>query len=392
MKLLLGLVLFALAAPVSFAQADRIRAWSQDLDFLEIELLHRDKSFSSAARAEFHKRVGELRKSLPDRNDDEVLVGIAKAVALGRNAHTVARLFPSSLVNRFPLRVYSFSEGLYVVKALDKYKNIVGCRVVSIRERHLYVFDCAGKGVTRKIQAPPNALPRYTPLWWDLTPLASEQPWRHVLEAKKDNLPAYLRNPELHQWFEYFADSQTFYFNYNVSLNGHGETFAEFSERLMKFIEEHAIRKFTVDLRFNTGGNLDIARPFMSRIGGIQKLNERGTIFVTTGRSTFSAAIFHAGLLKRTTSAIFVGEPVADSLNFWAEGGDITLPNSRLQVRYSNGFHNYSGTPHPEFQANLCLKQDVRTLAPDVPVSPSWKDYLAGKDSALEAILSYRSR
>ncbi len=53
---------------------------------------------------------------------------------------------------------------------------------------------------------------------------------------------------------------------------------------------------------------------------------------------------------KQWGAAIFVGESVGDDLDFWAEGGDLVLPNSRLTLRYSNGFHKYSTADYPSLK------------------------------------------
>ncbi len=89
--------------------------------------------------------------------------------------------------------------------------------------------------------------------------------------------------------------------------------------------------------------------------------------------------------MKQFTRATFVGEPVGDRLDFWAEGGEIVLPNSQVVIRYSNGFHRYSGARYPERQSYY-VALGIPTLAPDVPAPTSSKDYFSGRDPVLEAI------
>ena len=70
-------------------------------------------------------------------------------------------------------------------------------------------------------------------------------------------------------------------------------------------------------------------------------------VFVITGRATFSAGILHAVQWKQWGATI-VGEQVGDDLDFWAEGGNVLLPNSKLTIHYANGFHGYSKVEYPD--------------------------------------------
>jgi len=140
-----------------------------------------------------------------------------------------------------------------------------------------------------------------------------------------------------------------------------------------------------VDLRLNSGGDLDIAQAFMKNLGDNPRINRRGQLFVIIGRCTFSAGLYHAAQLKQFTEATFVGEPVGDHLDFWAEGGELVLPNSHAVICYANGFHRYSTVDYPEYQPYY-EELRIASLAPDVPTPLSSEDYFSGRDPALEAI------
>ena len=91
--------------------------------------------------------------------------------------------------------------------------------------------------------------------------------------------------------------------------------------------------------------------------------------------------------MKQFSPAIFVGEPVGDRLDYWAEGGPIVLPNSGVVIWYSNGFHRYSQIDYPANQPYY-EELSIPALVPDIPAPLSSADYLAGRDPALEAIRS----
>jgi hypothetical protein len=105
---------------------------------------------------------------------------------------------------------------------------------------------------------------------------------------------------------------------------------------------------------------------------------------VITGRATFSAGISHTAQWKEWGATI-VGEPVGDELDWWAEGGNLELPNSKLTVHYSNGFHGYSKRDYPERRPYF-VDFEVDTLAPDIRAEMTWSEYASGRDPSMERI------
>ena len=417
----------------------REQAWQQDLDAAIDRFLAYDRSFSPTAHSEFKLAVSELRSSLTKIKDQQVIVALSQAVALRHNAHTRLYLLRmQTVVRRYPIRLWWFKDGLYVVKATAKYQETLGCRVIEIgnydpesvrasvrtlfagndswtdymgvyymtspevlyglglipdMERTAFTFDdCkAGRFTSTVEPLPLHKTTKPIEAWWDLSPLHHDdpEPLLQSLADRSDDLPLYLRHPDNYYWFEYLPTRHAIYFQYNKSLNAlGGENFQQFAARLVKFIHQHPIAVFILDLRFNTGGDLTIASPLM------QELHDRlrgKHLFVITGRATFSAGLYHAARWKQWGDATFVGEPVGDKLDFWAEGGELVLPNSHLTLRYSNGFHKYSRAEYPQFKPYF-MQLHVSDLTPDVLIQLSAKDYFAGRDPALECILSGSTR
>jgi hypothetical protein len=145
-------------------------------------------------------------------------------------------------------------------------------------------------------------------------------------------------------------------------------------------------RALVVDMRFNGGGNLDLGEELFEKLRVAPKLQARNKLFVITGPTTFSAAIYHASQLRGNPGAVFVGEAVGDHLDFWAEGDAHVLPNSLLVLRSSNGYHSYTKNDPPEFRPYY-RDLSISSLGPDVPARPTFKQYAEGRDVAMEAIL-----
>ncbi len=135
-----GLLLVPLAM-VAFASAGQARpsAPSTAADDVRelgksIEQIHPDP-FRSVSRQRFESEVSALARRAPALSEDELLVGVMRIVALlgPRNGHT--GLFPGDPshtrgLHLYPLRLYAFTDGLYVVDATDA--ALVRSRVVAI--------------------------------------------------------------------------------------------------------------------------------------------------------------------------------------------------------------------------------------------------------------------
>lgn len=417
--------------------ASRVEAWRQDLEYAAARVAEYDRSFTPASRRKFRQAVARLERDVARKSDAEILVALSRAVALADNAHTRLRLSPTAqgtFSTVFPMAIWWFSDGPYVVKAAPEYERALRCRVVAIdgheistvREKVSKLFAgnagwvdylapvylvrpdvLAGVGVTKSASqasftfedrqgARFTVAVRAVPYdrasmghesWQELSPVTStgKPPWASAL-ADPASVPLYLRHPDQPYWFELLPDAGLLYVQLNHAGDAAtGPTFAEFGESLLAFARQHPVRRVVIDLRLNSGGNLDVGRDVIKRLAHDETIDRRGRLFVVTGHTTFSAGLYHAAQLKQLSRAIFVGETVGDRLDFWAEGGQVVLPNSQASINYSNGFHRYSGKPYPEHQPYY-EELNVPTLAPDLPVATSSTDYFAGRDPVLEAI------
>jgi hypothetical protein len=147
------------------------------------------------------------------------------------------------------------------------------------------------------------------------------------------------------------------------------------------------VKRVVVDLRYNTGGDVGVARAFVDALAARARALG-ASVAVLTGRATFSAGIFHAAQL-RLAGARVVGEPPGDGLDFWSEGGNVILPRSGLAAHYADGFHSYSAAPLPP-GVTPWLDVDLDRLAPDAAVEPTFAEYRAGRDPVLEEALRGR--
>jgi hypothetical protein len=413
--------------------ANRVEGWAQDIDALTTRFIELDRSFSTGERALFLERLADTRARLGELSDDEVVVRLASAIALGGNAHTRLYILRNATeLRRLPIRLWWFSDGLYVVRATPEYRSLLGCRVDEVggmvarlaRDRvaplfagnpswidYKSVYSLTSPQVLHGLGMIPSAdsvalgvsgcrsgraVVRPLPLarrdgaveaWWDLSPRhpGIDSAWVQVLGGGA--LPLYLRNPERNYWFEYLPASGVLYFQYNRSQHAADENTSRFAERLLAAFDQHRPRAFVMDVRFNTGGNLTLAAELMKKL---QERTRGIPRFVITGRATFSAGLTQVASWRQAGDVTLVGEPVGDEMEFWSEGGNVRLPHSGFKAHFANGAHSYSATPCSVDA--YCLDLSSPSITPDVPVTASWADYVARRDPAMDAILARLKR
>ena len=422
----------ALLTASSTHAKERETRWDEDLVVARDSFLARDRSYSEQARRAALDEIERTRKNIGQLSDQQIVASLARAAALSDNAHTRAYLLRNrSYWRRYPVRIWRFDDGWYVVAARAEAVPLLGRRISHIQDvpieqafekvATLYAgnsgwsaymgtytltspdalmgvgliddgiaqFAVLDDGGALSMSLHPEPLdPRTTPeeSWWFLSPQhPAAAGWTHVL--KSGDLPPVLISPERHYVFSR-CNRDILYVRYNRASNEPGgETVRTFGERLLQSIASQPPRKLVLDLRFNTGGDLSLGQPLIQALGTSNLGRKPGAIAVLVGPTTFSAGITPAAWLRSNSKAILVGAPPGDRPDFWAEGGNVTLPNSGLVMHYADGLHQYSAAPVPPgVKEHLPLNIDVRNLEPDISVRWTWRDYIAGVDPIAAAV------
>lgn len=384
--------------------------------------VERNRAYTPETRAAALRRV-ELLGGLtgtPARFELEA----AHIAALADNGHSA--LLPPQWASRYkrsPVRLGLFADGLHVIAAPPGQARLIGRRVLRIngrnwrevraayaryqgglpgfRDQFVTLFmelpallAAAGFGgdperVTYALAAPGGRTEPVT-VQAALAPYRGEAAFSgrsFLLDAASmlppDRVPLYLREPDLIYRLAFLPDLGAAY----VQLKAvRGLGIARFLERTLAELRRRRPRIIVVDLRFNIGGDLNIARDFMRALPGIAQ----DRVYAITSGRTFSAAISSLGYLKQAAGdrLTIVGEPIGDRLEFWAEGDVMELPGLGALLLYARERHNYmTGCPEPDCHAALRYHPiRVRSLQPDIAVPVTWADFRAGRDPALAAI------
>jgi hypothetical protein len=411
------LVPLAMVAIVSAAQA-RPSAPSTPADDVRelgrsIEQIHPDP-FRSVSRQRFESEVSTLARRAPTLSDDELLVGLMRVIALlgPRNGHT--GLFPGDPahvreLHFYPLRLYAFADGLYVVDASDP--SLVRDRLVAVEgipietvlgrveplvprdnpsnlrglAPHfllsaevldgLGIADAAGPSVFtlerpggERVDVPLTAIAasRYISSFAD--PLYGHYP--SILPSAPR--PLYLSGSARELWARTLVGGRAVYVGYNAVR----APTPAFLRKLTRLVHGPKVHRVIVDVRLNGGGDNTTYGPLTSLFAS-SAVNERGKLYLLTGRATFSAAANFAAEVDRDTRAIVVGEPTGGGVETYGDTFPVTLPTLGWTVHIAARYHERKKS-----------KKDRRlAVEPDIHVDLTSAQYFAGRDPVLERAL-----
>jgi len=410
----LALFLFGASSPFLYkpptAQqippAVRETRWQEDLKVFAQRFSSGQKDFDKLyTKDQFNQELDAIRKDALQLSDGEITLRLMRLVANGHVAHTEVGL-PLEF-HKLPLRFSWFSDGLGVISASQEFTQAIGARVVSfgsmtpqqveaaaapyisyendtgLHQRsaqfmrfgeflhHLKLDDADGR-VNLTL-----AKPGGEPFTLTLTPALGKLGLVTAFDALSIPTPLYRKNPGSFYWYEYLPESQTLYIQYNQCANDPKLSFADFTKRMFAAVDSQSVQRTILDIQSNGGGDSRIIHPLEGALKDRPKLSGRGHLYVLIGPATFSSGLYAAVDFRDDLHAILVGEPLGENLDTYGEVKSFKLPNSSLEIFYSTKYFRFtkdSATP---------------ALAPDVLVTRSLDDYLAGRDPVLDAAIHH---
>jgi hypothetical protein len=393
------IVVLALLAPgASGATADA----GSDIRNLLVELEQRHPNpYHAVSREEFHRAADDLAARAPALTRSETIVGVMRLLAMlgERDGHSgVHPLSPvaGQRLSAYPLRLYRFPEGLYVVQSEDR--SLVGARIAAIggvpadevearvrplitRDNEWTVLDrlpyfvvvaevLRGLGIApvfefelspggrRQVAFEPISVAEHIGLfggWWEATTRPGRQ-------------PLYLRLRNIQYGLTRIDRGRALYVAYNATTDP-----GLVPRKLIRMSRSKRVRRVIIDVRLNGGGN---NTTYWGLIAALRhpRINRPGRLRVLIGRRTFSAAGNFAADVDRRTRARFFGEPTGGAPSQWGDSAPISLPSLGIVPQTAV---EYVGDPDDARVATM----------PDVPVPVSAADFFAGRDPVLAAAL-----
>lgn len=401
-------------------------AWQSDLRQLQ-QTVHEKYSnlFHNIAPASWDAAVEKFYQEIPGLDNQHILAGFMKIVALFHIGHTQMNLFglhqqSSALsLHRLPFQLYWFNDGVYVLSASKEYEQAVGGKVIkigtlktaealeAIRPLVAYENEEGFKGNAMFYLSTPEFLmvqgitqsndataityskngkeetvifkPTNSNVGFSMTGLEFPADW---VVAKRSTMetPLWQKEPSSFRYMEYLEQHKTLYVRHSVNLNDGDKTIASFFDNMAGFIEKNDVQKLILDIRTNGGGNNQLNKPIITSIIRSGKINQKGKFFCVLGRRTFSAAQNLVNELEKYTEVTFIGEPTSENVNFYGDTRTETLLNSKLQVNLSWLWWQ-----------NLDPRDKRKATSPEIAIDMQFSDYYNNEDPALSAIFNYEN-
>lgn len=401
--------------------------WRADLHVLAVELPRRHKNlFHDMTREQFDAAVNKLDAEIPKLTDRQVAMELGRIVSMVGDGHTrlIPLIEPSLKFRMFPMRIYYFKEGICVQAADKEYADAVGGRIVAIggvpieqvvarlapyvpKENDmglrntvpLYIdspdalqavgligdpekvaFRLEKDGKTYTVEMRPKGFIS------DLAAGPIGVDWVDARSGSSNPTPLWLKNNKPGYWsesdgfwYEYEKGPRLLYVQLNQVLDKPDKTLAAFMDEVRDFARANEVDKLVIDLRLNGGGNNGLVPGVIRPLIELEKLDQKGHLFVIIGRRTFSAAQNLTNAIEKYTNAVFVGEPTGSHINMYGDARRFNLPNSGITVFASTLWH----------QDNIELDKRFWT-APQVSAALTFADYRNDIDTAMQAVLDYK--
>jgi hypothetical protein len=399
------------ASASSEAAVSRTEGWIADLERLVSarEEFHPDP-WHGIDRGEYVASVEEVIGRVDQLTEDELLVETVRLAAMptwaGRDGH--GGIYPWGEgdfgTHLYPMRLYAFSDGIFVVDALPPYDALVGDQVSAIgghdvaavldaveplvpRDNHQQVLSHGPRlMVTAEILHGLGLIDDpAVPLTFELigagdvavapVPMETYEAWaggHHSLAPPQRAAGgAWLQRIDEPSWFEWQPDSGTLYIQYNMVMGRMPSAIDEIEGRMAG----DGLERIVVDVRHNGGGD---NTTYVSFLSTLQDADAAGIpVYVIMGRFTFSAAGNFVTDVEQTTGAVFVGEDLGTSPNHYGDSISVRLEHSGLVFRVAPQHHVASAPDDPRI-----------TIVPDLPVPIRSEDYFGRHDPAMAAILA----
>lgn len=378
--------------------------WRRDVQDLRDEVKRLDAEYRDRPLPpEFERRYAELEANVPRLSDEQIYVGLNRMLAVLGQGHTAVWTVADSRVafKALPLQFWVFPEGIFVVGASDENKGLIGSRLVSIEgvaaEEALrrvnetqsvdgdneYVYLGAellreapylfGLGITRSVDTIRVALQKPGESSKSLALATSKERMpNRLMPLPNVAAPLYLEEQKQSNWERALPEQSAMY----LRVNMYDPNQSPHALALRKRIAEGAPKNLILDLRFNDGGSTSLYAELLRTLIGFSLQPER-RLYVLIGRNTYSATGNLITELEQLANATFVGEPSSECCTLYASPSPFTLPYSKLRGRI------------PTRRSNLSRKgfDFRREMDPHVPVIMTAKDYFAGRDPLMDAVV-----
>lgn len=395
--------------------------WQEDLRFLQ-NTIHKEYSFLfvKTTKQEFDIQVEALYNNIPNLQEHEIRVGLARIVSQFKYGHTQIPYGTTAKNGILPINLYDFNNEIYIEGVQKEHKKALGSKILKIGDTPIekaleLIYPVVPveneqyfKAYGLRFLISPEVLhaQRVIPELSKTVTMTLEKegkvfthaftaidikdkpktfnftlPTEDWLTARNtETTPLYLKHFDKLYYFEYLEDKKTLYVRQSSVFNDAKETLKQFYERMFEFVDTNDVEKLVYDVRLNGGGNNYNNLPLIKGVMARPKINKKGNFFYIIGRETFSACQNLTNGITRYTEAILVGEPTSENVNFYGDARPVALPNSKI-----NAYISYL------WWQDYPALENADSTVPSVPVTMSYDAYVNNQDPILEAALTFNA-
>lgn len=171
-----------------------------------------------------------------------------------------------------------------------------------------------------------------------------------------------------------------YYIQFNTCQEDPELPMEDFAAEVAADLAAKDYERVLIDLRNNGGGSDGVLVPILMLLAPMVRSGEV-EVWGLVGEATFSSASINA-MEIREMGGYLAGEATSGSVDHFGSVGAFALPNSGLQVQCSTKYITLAD--YMECAVGL----GITAIQPDWEVPQTLEDYLAGKDTAVEALLA----
>lgn len=384
----------AMDAPTAHAWKKDLTVYRQGLEAHHIDLYH------AVSQRKFHKQLQQLERSLPNLNDDQVIVELMRLTHEIGDGHTAVPLWHQNSLH-FPLELTLLDGKLYVTGTTDTHSDLLGARLKSVgtvrddslNRRLSAVAPFAENPYSTAVRVAeyvPNATVLHglgiipdkgaTRFRFRLNGNTREVTLSPIESPAINQRLGYRHHPQFKRqaavnddfWLGSSNNGKTAYIDFHRYPTY--EQMTQFAPSVLQFLNQHQTRDLIIDLRGNYGGDLFTGLLLAAYLVQADSIDWKSSVYVLIDNATFSAAMSNAAQYAQLLNAKLVGQPTGGRPSGYQDMGTFTLPNSKLLVTYSKRLYRFKDG-HPD------------ALYPDVRIDTGIDDYLSGTDKALNWII-----
>jgi len=394
-------------------------SWATDIEYLKTELPKRHKNlFFKKSKEDFHKGLDQIKNNVKGLSDFEIAVKTQQLIAQFGDSHTGINYNKFNKNKKtLPIKTYWFKDGLYITKTTKNNEELLGKKITRINNieipeiiKRLSSIITIDNNATIKKQLPSFIKSFQLLKYFDIVTsdkveiefesyngtrekvdlIIEKMDKTNIVKLKFKNLPfSYLHERDLFA-DKYFEKDKIYFVQYNKCWSKELEekygtkakasklqSYLTFKNKVLYTLREKEVDKLIFDMHQNSGGSSLQLMELINEISNNEKINRKGKLFVVIGRRTYSSAILNTIDFMKKTKATIIGEETSGKPNHYGEIKSFVLPFSKLNVRYSTKY----------FQR---LKNDPKTITPDVKIELTYSDFINGVDPVFEYVKSQK--